>query len=141
MCCFSKYSENLLSLKGMNLTYFRQFHIENSYLLFNGNLMAGFYVKYNAGFKLVNECFTKMRIFWDPENIYLAVFAILISSQSAFTCPNYNNRNTRTRCAICLKLTIKTPEQCHWRCSGVFNVTFEYISHVALVFPLLTLNM
>ena len=26
-----------------------------------------------------------------------------------------NNRNTRTRCEICSKLTIKTPERRHWR--------------------------
>ena len=26
-----------------------------------------------------------------------------------------NNRNTRARCEICSKLTIKTPERCHWR--------------------------
>ena len=26
-----------------------------------------------------------------------------------------NNRNTRTRCKICLKLTIKIPEQRQWR--------------------------
>ena len=26
-----------------------------------------------------------------------------------------NNRNTRTSCEICLNLTIKTPERCHWR--------------------------
>ena len=25
-----------------------------------------------------------------------------------------NNRNTRTRCEICSKLTIQTPEWCHW---------------------------
>ena len=80
-----------------------------------------------------------------------------------------NNRNTRTRCEICSKLTIKTPErrfQCslliplktsenqrfsdifrgikreHWkRRSGVFIVIFEHISHLVLVFLLLTLNM
>ena len=40
-----------------------------------------------------------------------------------------NNRNTRTRYEICSKLTIKTPERCQWRCSGVF-VTFEHISHL-----------
>ena len=45
-----------------------------------------------------------------------------------------NNRNTRTRCEICSKLTIKTPD-------GVFIVDFEHISHIALVFLLLTLNM
>ena len=52
-----------------------------------------------------------------------------------------HNRNTRKRCEICSKLTIMTPEQRHWRCSGVFIVNFKYISHLVLVFPLLTLNM
>ena len=51
-----------------------------------------------------------------------------------------DNRNTRARCEICSKLTIKTPEQRHWRRSGVFIVNFEHISHLALVFLLLTLN-
>ena len=52
-----------------------------------------------------------------------------------------NDRNTRTRCKICSKLTIKTPEQRHWRPSGVFIVNFEHISHLAIVLLLLTLNM
>ena len=43
-----------------------------------------------------------------------------------------NNRNTRTRCEICTKLTIKTPEQHHWHCSGVFIVNFVHISHLIL---------
>ena len=30
------------------------------------------------------------------------------------------DNNTRTRCEICSKLTAKTPERRHWRCSGVF---------------------
>ena len=41
-----------------------------------------------------------------------------------------NNRNTRTRCEICSKLTIKTPERCKWRRPGVFIVNFEHISHL-----------
>ena len=52
-----------------------------------------------------------------------------------------NNRNTGTRCEICSKLTIKTPERRHWRRSGVFIVNFEHISHLVLVFILLTLGM
>ena len=67
-----------------------------------------------------------------------------------------NYRNTRTRCEICSKLTIKTPEQrqwrrsgvfivnfehIQWRRSGVFIVNFEHISQLVLVFLLLTLNM
>ena len=49
-----------------------------------------------------------------------------------------NNRNTRARCEICSKLTIKIPER---RRSGIFIVNFDHISHLALLFPLLTLNM
>ena len=52
-----------------------------------------------------------------------------------------NNRNTRTMCEICSKLTIKTPEQRHWHRFSVFIVKFEHISHLALAFLLLTLNM
>ena len=51
------------------------------------------------------------------------------------------NRNTITRCEICSKLTIKTTERCYWRRSGVFIVNFEHISHLVLVFLMLTLNM
>ena len=50
-------------------------------------------------------------------------------------------RNFRTRCEICLKLTEKTLEQRQWRRSGVFIVNFEPMSHLVLVFLLLTLNM
>ena len=52
-----------------------------------------------------------------------------------------NNSNTRKRCEICSKLTIKTPERRHWCRSGVFIVNFEQISHLVLVFLLLTLNI
>ena len=38
-----------------------------------------------------------------------------------------NNRNTRTRCEICAKLTIKIPERRHWRRFGVFIVNFKHI--------------
>ena len=37
-----------------------------------------------------------------------------------------NNRNTETRCEICSKLPIKTPERCQWRCSSVFIINFEH---------------
>ena len=52
-----------------------------------------------------------------------------------------NKRNTRTKCEICSKLTLKTPKQCHWRPYGVFIVNFEYFSHLVQVFLLLILNM
>ena len=51
-----------------------------------------------------------------------------------------NNRITKTRCERYSKLTIKTPERHHWRCSGVFIINFEHISHLVLVFLFLTLS-
>ena len=50
-----------------------------------------------------------------------------------------NNGNTRTRCEICSKLTIKTPERRQRRGSGVF-INFEHISQLVLLFLLLTLR-
>ena len=43
-----------------------------------------------------------------------------------------DNRNSRQRSEICSKLTI---------CSGIFIVNFEHVSHLVLVFLLITLNM
>ena len=48
------------------------------------------------------------------------------------------NRNSRKRCNVCSKSTIKTAKQ---NCfSGDFIVNFEHISHLFIRFPLLTLN-
>ena len=49
-------------------------------------------------------------------------------------------RNTRTRCEICEKLILKTPERRYWHRSSVFIVNFEHISHLVLMFLLLTLG-
>ena len=51
-----------------------------------------------------------------------------------------DNRNTRTRCEICSKLTVKTPERRNWRRSGVFILNFEHTIHINLVLLLLTLS-
>ena len=48
-----------------------------------------------------------------------------------------SNRNIRTRCKICSKLTIKILERAQWHCSSVFIVNSAHISHLVLVFPLL----
>ena len=71
-----------------------------------------------AKFLVVNICtknitFANATIPAYPDDIYLL---------------KVNNRNTRTRCEICSKLTI-------------FIVKSEHISHLVLVFLLLTLNM
>ena len=45
-------------------------------------------------------------------------------------------RNTRARCEIFSKL----PERCSWCRSGVIIVNFEHMSHLGLVFLLLSLS-
>ena len=60
----------------------------------------------------------------DPAGIYLL---------------KVNQRNTKTRCEICSKLTIKTPER-HWHRSGVFIVNFGHIPQLVQVFLLLILS-
>ena len=52
-----------------------------------------------------------------------------------------NDRNTRKRYKRYSKLTIKTPERHWWRRSGATVVNSEHISHLVLVFLLLTLKM
>ena len=44
-----------------------------------------------------------------------------------------NNRNTRTRCKICSKLTMKTTERRHWRRSGVFIINLVYFTPCSIV--------
>ena len=39
-----------------------------------------------------------------------------------------------------MSFDIKTLNSSHWHCSGVFIVNSEHISHLGLVFPLVTLN-
>ena len=51
-----------------------------------------------------------------------------------------NNRNTWIMCEICSKLIIKTSERHHSTHCNIFIVDFEQISHVILMFLLLTLS-
>ena len=63
------------------------------------------------------------------------------ASQPAFTYSKLTIETLEQRCEIYSKLTIEIPERRHWRRSGIFIVNFEHISHLVLVFLLLTLNM
>ena len=51
-----------------------------------------------------------------------------------------NNEDARTMYEVCSKLILKLPERRHLRRSGICIVNFEQISHIVLVFPLLTQN-
>ena len=70
----------------------------------------------------------------------IIIFLAILPFPAGIYLLKFNNRNTTTRCEICSKLIIKTTEQCQWHRSGVFIVNFEHISHLLLVFLLLTLN-
>ena len=90
----------------------------------------------------------RLILFYLQMIFYFTVFdAPKYFSQDWYTYPADNHllkvkkRYTRTRCEICSKLTIKTPERRQWRRSGIFIVNFEHISHLVLVFLFLTLNM
>ena len=84
----------------------------------------------NANTELIKEAMEK----FDWQRAYLN------TSVSEKVVIFINNRNTITRCEICSKLTIKTPEGRQWRRPGVFIVNSEHFSHFVLVFRLLTLN-
>ena len=62
------------------------------------------------------------------------------SPQLEITCSKLTIETLETNCEISLKLTIKTLKRRQWRRSGVFIANFEHISHLVLLFLLLTLN-
>ena len=64
-----------------------------------------------------------------------------MKSQSVFNCSKLTMKTLEKECEICSRLTIKTPERCQWHRSHVSIVNFEHISHLVLVFVLLTLSM
>ena len=57
-----------------------------------------------------------------------------------FKVNNITLEKDATYIQLAIKLTIKTPERCQWRRSGIVIVNFEHISHIFLVFLLLTLK-
>ena len=60
-------------------------------------------------------------------------------SQPVITCSKLTIETLERGVKYVQKIT-KRPEQHHWRCSGVFIVNSEHISHLALVFLLLSLS-
>ena len=59
--------------------------------------------------------------------VYISIFPYRCCSSSPVSIYLFkvNNRNTTKKCEICSKLTIKRPQQCLWRRSGVFIISFE----------------
>ena len=67
-------------------------------------------------------------------------YGIGSQSQPPITCSKSTIETVEQNVKICSKLTIKTPDRRQWRRSGVLIVDFEHISHLVLVFLLLTLS-
>ena len=73
------------------------------------------------------QTFAKLIHAWSPFRI---IWLYNLMGKSNLILPSrqlhvqVNSRNTRRRCEICSKLTIKTPERGRWYCSGVFIVNF-----------------
>ena len=61
------------------------------------------------------------------NNLLLTYFTNSMKHPVGIYLLKVNNRNTRTRCEIYSKLTIKKPERRQWRRSGIFIVNFEDI--------------
>ena len=59
------------------------------------------------------------------------------STQLISACSKSAIETLKNGCEICSKLTIETPKRRHF---GGFIVNFEHISHLSLVFLLLTLS-
>ena len=73
----------------------------------------------------------------DSLNIYTTDIVLLSLSQANNYLFKVNCRSTK-KSEICSELIIKTPERCQRCHSGVSTVNFEHISHLFLVFLLLT---
>ena len=72
-------------------------------------------------------------------------FQITLPTQSVFTCSNVTIEALEQGVKVLNMFKVNNKETrmtfTEWRCSGFFIVNFEHISHLALVFLLLTLNM
>ena len=141
---FNKVAGKKAVLKARHLSHsFQQFvtlgTLTKQYaIFFQGNISDKCLVKKNLDVKNSLMC-------GGSKYLCPLQFSSNYSNCIIFPTANYmfkvNNRNTRTRCELCSKLTINTPEWRQQRRSDVFIVNFEHFSHLILVFLLLTLSI
>ena len=87
------------------------------------------------GIIIIHVLFTEIFAnIWVLNAVFHETSAILWHYPASNYMFKVNSRNTRKRCEIYSNLTIKTPERCHWRRSGVIiNFGQVNIGWVALV--------
>ena len=100
-------------------------------------------IRWNFQHSSLRKCLTKIVNNWEPLIIIIKNSIFGVRQTPECTCQylhsslpaciylfKVSNRNTRTRCQICSKLTIKTTERRYWFRFDVFIVNFEHISHL-----------
>ena len=94
----------------------------------------------NTSATSINAVLVSLLLNLNTFSILIFTFSLIWISPANIYLFKVSDRNTRKRCEIRSKLTVKTPKLRHWHRSGVFNVTFEHIPHLFLVFLSLNLN-
>ena len=93
---------------------------------------------------IIDEAFESVELAWHEANQFCLNFSVPLfggwSWGESFSSRYLlvQSQQWKHQKKICSKWTIKTQGRRH--CSGVFIVNFEKISHIVLVFPLLTSN-
>ena len=109
------------------------------YLIYTSNPASLYLLKVNNGnTRAICEINSKLtiktpeRLHWRRSGVFNVNFEEISHIPAGIYLLKINNRITRTRCETCSKLTIMTPLASFW--------CLEHISHLVLVFLLLTLN-
>ena len=111
-------------------------YIQDWHFYFDQSLIS--FLKTARELASIKRTWDKFPNFQVPEQLLLL---IQNTTQEKIYIFKVNNANTRKRCEICSKVTIKTLDRLHWRRSDIFVVKFGDISYLLLIFVLLTLNM
>ena len=105
-------------------TKFRKIHKKTSEMecLFNEKIDSidrSLPINFGKIFRTVKRLNIRSNVFND-NNINIQSDTFIVNFEQIWCNPagsymfKVNNRNTRTRCEVCSKLTIKTPERRHW---------------------------
>ena len=123
----------------MNLNWLSLFLLRHLELVFwkRGQKGKGYFL-YPSSFIIFQEKTLVLQIIVISTKYRCSSFPIRFSSLR--TIDEYNNlqKPTQKKNVILSKLSIKAPQWCQWRCSGIFMINFEQIWDLALFFLLLT---
>ena len=116
--------------------------ISECYSLSKSSRSQVFYKIASSKVRIRHRCFSVVFLLWFciTKHLCSTTSSDLCISPAKHHLFKVNNRNTKKRCEICSKSTMKTSQKRHWSRSGVFVVNSEHISHLSLVFLLLNLN-